>query len=152
MPPPHCLSSRPCDTYSAPGHSDVVTVSKSRNSTAFYDRCEPAGRMLGDVTAALAVSPDSPTGYQGITEVSTDDLTAEDIQKEHQLAPLSSYLEIVQFTDLNLVWSLSSKAAIQLVANDPLSWITPGGSRIFWLFSVDSKSPVSASSRQPEYS
>ena len=86
MPPPHCLSSRPCDTYSAPGHSDVVTVSKSRNSTAFYDRFEPAGRMLGDVTAALAVSPDSPTGYQGITEAPTDDLTAEDIQKEHQLA------------------------------------------------------------------
>ena len=108
--------------------------------------------MLGDVTVALAVSPDSPTGYQGITEAPTDDLTPEDIQKEHQLAPLSSYLEIGQFTDLNPVWSLSSKAAIQLVANDPLSWITPGGSRIFWLFSVDSKSPVSASSRQPEYS
>ena len=107
--------------------------------------------MLGDMTAALAVSPDSPTGYQGITEVSTVDLTAEEIQKEH-LAPLSSCLEIGQVTDLNLVRSLSSKAAIQLVANDPLSWITPGGSRIFWLFSVDSKSPVSASSRQPEYS
>ena len=87
--------------------------------------------MLGDVTAALAVSPDSPTGYQGITKVSTVDLTAEEIQKEHQLAPLASYLEIGQVTDLNQVRSLSSKAAIQLVANDPLSWITPGGSRIF---------------------
>ena len=108
--------------------------------------------MMGDVTTALAESPDSTTGYQGITEAPTNDLTAEEIQKEHQLATLSSYLEIGQITDLNLVRSLSSKAAIQLVANDPLSWITPGGSRIFWLFSVDSKSPVSASSRQPESS
>ena len=108
--------------------------------------------MLGDVTAALAVSPDSPTCYLGITEAPTDDLTAEDIQKEHQLAPLPSYLEIGQFTDLNLVWSLSSKAAIQLVANDPFSWITPVGIWISWPFSVDSKSPVSASFRQPEYS
>ena len=108
--------------------------------------------MLGDVTAALAVSPDSPTGYQGITEAPTDNLTAEDIPKEHQLAPLSSYLKIGQLTDLNLVWSLSSKAAIQLFANDPLNWITPGGSWIGWPFSVDSKSTVSASSRQPEYS
>ncbi|MEC7221963.1 MAG: hypothetical protein VXW29_16315, partial [SAR324 cluster bacterium] len=67
-----------------------VTVSKSSNSTAFYDRCEPAGRMMGDVTTALAESPDSTTGYQGITEASTNDLAAEDIQKEHQLAPLST--------------------------------------------------------------
>ena len=143
---------RPCDSYLAPGHSGVVTVSKSSNSTAFYDRCETAGRMMDDVTTALAVSPDSPTCYLGITEAPTDDLTAEDIQKEHQLAPLSSYLEIGQFTDLNLVCSLSSKATIQLVANDPLSWITPGGSWICWPFSVDSKSPVSASSRKPKYS
>ena len=87
--------------------------------------------MLGDVTAALAESFDSPTGYQGITEAPTDNLTAEEIQKDHQVAPLSSHLEIGQVTDPNLVWSLRSKAAIQLVANDPVSWVTLGGS---WFF------------------
>ena len=90
--------------------------------------------MLGDVTAALAATPDSPTGYQGITEGSTVDLTAEEIQKEQQLAPLSSCLEIGQVTDLNLVRSLRSKAAIQLVANDPVSWVTLGGSWFFCHF------------------
>ena len=76
-------------------------------------------------------SPDSPAGFQGITEILTDNLSAEEIQKDHQVAPLSSHLEIGQVTDPNLVWSLRSKAAIQLVANDPLSWVTLGGSRFF---------------------
>ena len=67
-------------------------------------------------------SPDSPAGFQGITEIPTDNLSAEEIQKDHQVAPLSSHLEIGQVTDPNLVWSLRSKAAIQLVANDPVSW------------------------------
>ena len=76
-------------------------------------------------------SPDSPAGFQGITEIPTDNLSAEEIQKDHQVAPLSSHLEIGQVTDPNLVWNLRSKAAIQLVANDPVSWVTLGGS---WFF------------------
>ena len=76
-------------------------------------------------------SPDSPAGFQGITEIPTDNLSAEEIQKDHQVAPLSSHLEIGQVTDPNLVWSLRSKAAIQLVADDPVSWVTLGGS---WFF------------------
>ena len=79
-------------------------------------------------------SPDSPAGFQGITEIPTDNLSAEEIQKDHQIAPLSSHLEIGQITDPDLVWILRSKAAIQLVANDPVSWFTLGGSWFFCHF------------------